>query len=95
MLNFVETPRQRVVISSIGRRFIQAGLEERKALWREQLFRLSLLQSVWDLLLRQPDHIVDADLVREKIIFAIPDEDYERSFRDPHPPGPLWQSPGL
>ena len=80
MLNLVETPRQMVVISSIGRRFVQAGLEERKALWREQLFRLRLFQSVWDLLLRQPDHTVDADLVREKIIFAMPEEDYERVF---------------
>ena len=80
MLNLVETLRQMVVISSIGRRFVQAGLEERKALWREQLFRLRLFQSVWDLLLRQPDHTVDADLVREKIIFAMPEEDYERVF---------------
>ncbi|GBC85770.1 Aliphatic sulfonates import ATP-binding protein SsuB [bacterium HR11] len=80
MLNFVETPKQMVLLSPVGRRFVKAAPEARKALWREQLLQLNLFRSVYDLLLRRPDHEVEADLVMEKIILAMPEEDYEKVF---------------
>ncbi|MCS7313494.1 MAG: AAA-associated domain-containing protein, partial [Acidobacteria bacterium] len=80
MLNLVETPQQGVLLAPTGHRFVRASLEERKVLWRERLLQLRLFQSVCDFLLRQPNHAVEADLIMEKIILAMPEEDYEKVF---------------
>ena len=80
MLNFVDTPRESVILTPEGRRFVRADTETRKAIWREQLLKLRLFQDVHDLLLQQPDHEVSADIVREMIIMAMPRENYEAVF---------------
>jgi NitT/TauT family transport system ATP-binding protein len=80
MLNFVDTPRESVILTPEGRRFVRADTETRKAIWREQLLKLRLFQDVHDLLLQQPDHEVSADIVREMIIMAMPRENYEAIF---------------
>jgi NitT/TauT family transport system ATP-binding protein len=80
MLGFVDTPKQGVVLTQKGRKFVRAGADERKALWREQLLELRLFQEVHVLLLNDPDHAVDGTFVRELIIMALPREDYEAIF---------------
>src|SRR5205823_2496341 len=40
MLEFVSTPKRLVVLEPLGKRFVQAGAEDRKAIWREQLLKL-------------------------------------------------------
>ena len=78
MLNFVDTPKQGVVLTQEGRRFVKADPEERKAIWRAQLLKLRFFQDVYDLLRRETS--VNGDIVREMIIMAMPREDYETMF---------------
>src|SRR5438128_963654 len=80
MLNFVDTPKQAIVLTPEGRRFVRADHEERKQIWREQLLKLRLFQDVHALLANRPDQSVDGDTIREMIIIALPRENYEAMF---------------
>jgi NitT/TauT family transport system ATP-binding protein len=80
LLNFVDTPRRMVVMEPDGQRFVKAGPEERKGLWREQLLKLRLFRDVREALLRQPRHEIDRDFLLETIIINMPQENYETTF---------------
>ncbi|HEX3580472.1 MAG TPA: AAA-associated domain-containing protein, partial [Thermoanaerobaculia bacterium] len=79
MLNFVDTPKQAVVLTAEGKRFVQAETEDRKTLWHDQLLKLRLFQDVRTLLQREEGE-ASGDLVREMIIIALPREKYEEMF---------------
>jgi NitT/TauT family transport system ATP-binding protein len=80
MLDFVDTPKRLVILSSEGQRFVRASAEDRKTVWRERLLQLRLFQDLKHLLERSPDHRIDRDLVLETIIFQMPQENYETMF---------------
>jgi len=79
MLNFVDTPKQAVVLTAEGKRFVQAETEDRKTIWHDQLLKLRLFQDVRTLLQREEGE-ASGDLVREMIIIALPREKYEEMF---------------
>jgi NitT/TauT family transport system ATP-binding protein len=80
MLGFVDTPKQSVVLTGEGRRFVKAGPEERKQIWRDKLLKLRLFQDVYGVLSSQDEHTVDAEIIRELIIITMPRENYEVIF---------------
>jgi NitT/TauT family transport system ATP-binding protein len=80
MLDFVDTPRQGIVLTATGRRFVAANPEERKGIWREQLLKLRLFQDVYALLRERGEEGISADVAREMIIMAMPRENYEDIF---------------
>ncbi|HYM61046.1 MAG TPA: nitrate/sulfonate/bicarbonate ABC transporter ATP-binding protein [Thermoanaerobaculia bacterium] len=80
MLNFVDTPKQAIVLTALGRQFTKGDPGERQAIWREQLLKLRLFQDVFALLAQRPDHAITADIVREMIIMALPSEHHEAMF---------------
>jgi hypothetical protein len=80
MLGLVDTPLHMVVLTAIGKRFVEATLEDRKTLWRERLLTLQLFREVYDVLQRQPDRAVDSDFVLETIVTRMPYENYEKVF---------------
>ncbi len=80
LLDFVDTPKRAVVLDVDGQRFVKAGADERKAIWREQLLKLPLFRMVRDVLQQQPGHAVDRDFVLETLVMHLPQEDYEKTF---------------
>ena len=80
ILDLVETPKQDVLVTAIGRRFVSADQEARQVIWREEMLRLRLFRTVRDLLLAEEGHEIDADVVRELIIVTMPQENYETIF---------------
>jgi NitT/TauT family transport system ATP-binding protein len=80
ILNFVDTPKQDIVLTVDGRRFVRAEAQERKAIWRTQLLKLRLFQDVHTMLEQRPDHGAGGDLVKEMVILALPRENYEEVF---------------
>lgn len=80
MLDFVDTPRQTVVLTVIGQRFVKASAKDRRALWREQLLKLHLFQGIHNLLQRQLAHEIGADFIHETIVLRMPAENYRRIF---------------
>jgi NitT/TauT family transport system ATP-binding protein len=81
LFEFVDTPKRLVVLDSVGRRFLAAAAEARKAIWREQLLKLNLFREIYDVLERQPEHTIDQDFVNETIILRLPQENYEKIFQ--------------
>ena len=79
LLNFVDTPKRLVVLEPDGQRFVKAGPEERKALWREQLLKLRLFRDVRDVLAREARHEIDRDFLLETIVLNMPHENYEKT----------------
>jgi NitT/TauT family transport system ATP-binding protein len=67
-------------LTAAGKRLVETGPDERKALWREQLLTLRLFHEVYEVLQRQPDHTVDSDFVLETIVTRMPYENYEKVF---------------
>jgi NitT/TauT family transport system ATP-binding protein len=80
MLEFVDTPKSVVILDSQGERFVHASAEDRKAIWRDQLLKLSLFREIHDVLRRQRKHKVDRDFILETIVLRLPQENYERVF---------------
>lgn len=81
MLDLVDTPKRTVVLAADGQRFLRGSPDERSAIWRQHILELGLFQEIHALLQQQPDHEIDQELVLETIIFRMPQEDYERTFK--------------
>ena len=79
MLDFVDTPKRTVLLEPQGQRFVKAGPEERKAIWSEQLLKMRFFRDIHEMLQREQGE-VDADLVIEAIVIALPNENYEKLF---------------
>jgi NitT/TauT family transport system ATP-binding protein len=81
MLNFVDTPKRMVVIDTEGRRFVQAGPEQRRAIFREQVLKLRLFQEIMDVLRRQEDgEGLSREFILETLILRLPEENYEKQW---------------
>ncbi len=80
LLGLVDTPRRTVVLAPAGQRFVRAGPDERKAIWRERILQLLLFQQVRGALSRSPSHRVSREFVLETIVLAMPQEDYQAAF---------------
>jgi NitT/TauT family transport system ATP-binding protein len=81
MLDLVDTPRRLVQIEPEGLKFIKAGPDERKAVWRERLLNLRIFQTVNELLQKQPRGYVEAELVKDLMTVHLPMENYEVMFQ--------------
>jgi NitT/TauT family transport system ATP-binding protein len=79
MLELVETPQRLVRLTPLGQKFVRAGMEERKPLWRAQLLKLGLFR-----VLKEMIDANGGELQREQAIEEIqqrlPREDAARIF---------------
>jgi NitT/TauT family transport system ATP-binding protein len=80
ILGFVDTPKQDVLLTPLGRKFVRAETEERKQIWRTQLLNIKLFRDIYDRLKQHPEEPIPADDVKEMIIIALPHENYEVMF---------------
>ena len=80
MLDLVDTPKQSVVLTNEGRRFVRADFDARKAIWREQLLKLYFFREIYDLLRADPDHEINTEVIHDRITRAMPHERYETVF---------------
>ena len=80
LLDFVDTPKRMVLLDTNGKHLLQAGVNGRKAIFRDQLLRLALFKGIRDALNRHPRHEVERDFVLETIILRMPHENPEETF---------------
>jgi len=80
MLEFVDTPRQMVVLTAEGRKFVAAIPDVRADLWRGRIERLSLFRQIKQALEASPDHSMPEEEVHHLINQLLPREDYDRLF---------------
>jgi NitT/TauT family transport system ATP-binding protein len=79
MLDLVDTPQRLVLLTPVGKKFVQAGMEERKPLWRNQLLKLGLFRVVKEMI-EAAGGEVGRDQVLAEIQQRLPREDPKRTF---------------
>jgi NitT/TauT family transport system ATP-binding protein len=80
LLDFVDTPKQSVILTERGRAFVKASPAERKAVWRAALLDLRLFREVHDFARGREDRSVRRDELIETIALRMPHENTERVF---------------
>jgi NitT/TauT family transport system ATP-binding protein len=80
VLDFVDTPKQEVVLDEGAKRFLAASVPDRRRDIRERVSRLRLFRDLVDQLQRAENHELDEDLVLSTIALRLPYEDANRIF---------------
>jgi NitT/TauT family transport system ATP-binding protein len=80
ILGFVDTPGGDIVLQPLGRKFLEADMNERKFMLRERLREHGLFNYLIRLLKGQEDRSVEKELVLEHLVMLLPNEDPERLF---------------
>ncbi|MBP1628263.1 MAG: transporter, ATPase subunit [Holophagaceae bacterium] len=79
MLELVETPKRSVHLTPLGHRFVEAGMDERKLIWRDQLLELKLFRVVREMLDLREGELPKEELIQE-LSTRLPMEDPEHTF---------------
>jgi len=80
LLDFVDTPKRQVVLTSEGKRFVSADGAMRHTIFRDRALEFGLFRHVRDILARQESKSVDREIVDELIIMHMPQEDHQKQF---------------
>ena len=80
ILGFVSTPAGDVVLEPFGKQFLEAAVNERKTLLREQLKKHGLFSYFIRLLRGQEDKSLSKEVVLEHLAMLLPSEKPERQF---------------
>jgi NitT/TauT family transport system ATP-binding protein len=80
MLDFLDTPRNVVVLTELGRRFLDADINERKRMLNEQLRRLGTFRFIVQILAEAKQHRLPKDVVQEELVMRLPLQDAEQMF---------------
>ncbi|MBK9796597.1 MAG: nitrate/sulfonate/bicarbonate ABC transporter ATP-binding protein [Holophagaceae bacterium] len=79
MLELVDTPKRAVLLTPLGKRFVNANMDDRKDLWRAQLLELRLFRVVKEMI-----HLEEGELSKEVLLqelaTRLPMEDPEATF---------------
>jgi NitT/TauT family transport system ATP-binding protein len=80
LLDLVETPRHEVLLTPIGRSFVEADPNGRKRIFHRQLRAIPTFAHLADLLRRAPEMRLPAEVIQEDLAMHLPDEPTERLF---------------
>jgi NitT/TauT family transport system ATP-binding protein len=79
MLDLVDTPKQEVFLTVLGREFLAADQAERKAIFARQILKLRLFQIITGSL-RKTGKPVDADIILQELAILLPYDNPEKLF---------------
>ena len=80
LIELVDTPKQDVVLTDIGRRVLEKNVEERKVLFREQVLQLRMVADVYEQI-KNAGGRLDEDIFLTTAAMRLPYEDPERLLR--------------
>lgn len=80
LLDFVDTPRQTVAFTELGRRFMKADTAERKELFSQQVRSLRIFQTLLSWLEEVPEKQLERDAVISKLQTFFPNEKLDHLF---------------
>ena len=80
MLDLLDTPKNQVVLTPLGRQFLDADINERKRLLNRQLQTLAVFRYVLQILREAKDHRLPEEIIEEELAFRLPTEDIPRLF---------------
>ena len=71
LLDFVDTPKQKILLTELGKRFVESDTTERKRLWKEQLHKLTIYRHILDMLKSAPKGRLDRNNVEGRACLAL------------------------
>ncbi len=80
MLDLVDTPKQAVVLTPEGRRFVKAPPQERQDLWKSAILNLRLFREAYEGLRASPEKSLRSQDIMETIVLRMPYENPDRIF---------------
>jgi NitT/TauT family transport system ATP-binding protein len=80
MLDFLDTPKNMVVVEELGNRFLDADINTRKLIFREQLRKLGTFRFLMQILSEARDKRLPADVIKEELIIRLPTVDVDKLF---------------
>lgn len=80
MLDFIDTPKQRTVLTALGHRFANMDIDEQKIIWKQQLLTLSIFRTIYAEVQSSRNGIMLDDEVRERLAQLLPNENPEFTF---------------
>ena len=80
MLDFLDTPKEMVLLTDLGRRFLQQDIAGRQAILREQLLKLDLFRFIVKQLERAPEKRLPKEIIEEDLVMRLLIRDVEPLF---------------
>jgi NitT/TauT family transport system ATP-binding protein len=80
MVDFIETPKNWVMLTEMGNRFLDADINGRKVVFREQLQKMPTFRYIWWLLREAPEGRLQEDAVVEQLAARLPAQDAKATF---------------
>jgi len=80
MLDFLDTPKNKVLVTDLGRQLLEGDINVRKTLIGRQFMTLGTFRFVMRLLQEARDHRMHKDVVEEELAIRLTTEDIDRLF---------------
>jgi NitT/TauT family transport system ATP-binding protein len=81
MLDFFDTPKNKVLLTDLGRRYLDADINGRKRMFREQLLTLGTFKFINRLLVEAKGQRLSKDVIEEELAVRLTTEDVDRLFQ--------------
>jgi NitT/TauT family transport system ATP-binding protein len=81
MLDFLDTPKNEVVLTDLGNKLLDSDINGRKAMLNAQLRKLGTFQFVMRILSEAADHHLPQEVVHEELVMHLPTQDVEKMFK--------------
>jgi len=80
LLGLLDTPKNQVLLTDLGRRFLDADINGRKSMFRTQLLTLGTFRFVLQLLKEARGNRLSKEIVEEELCIRLTSEDVEKVF---------------
>jgi NitT/TauT family transport system ATP-binding protein len=80
LLDLLDTPKNQVMLTDLGRRFLDADINGRKTIFRQQLQTLGTFRFVLHLLQEAPGNRMTKEIVEEELCVRLTTEDVDKAF---------------
>jgi NitT/TauT family transport system ATP-binding protein len=80
LLGLLDTPKNQVLLTDLGRKFLDADINGRKRIFRDQLLTLGTFRFVLRLLEEARDHRLSKEIIEEELCVRLTSEDMEKVF---------------
>jgi len=81
MLDLLDTPKNSVLLTNIGKQFLDADMNARKVILKTQLQQLGVFRFVVQILNEAKDKRLPEDIVQEELAVRLPTEDTDVLFK--------------
>jgi NitT/TauT family transport system ATP-binding protein len=77
MLGFVETPSHDVIFTQLGKKFLDADVNERKILFKEQIMKIPLIKVIFDMIVKSENGSITREECEQFLAEKFPNENSE------------------